>query len=118
MAAATIDPGSMRERVRFEKRGGTKDGYGNVVPGPWAEQFVRSALFIMKPGSEAVLAARLQGQQPVTMIVRFDSQTSTIGTDWRVIDVRTGTVYAVKAAEDMDRKRQWWTMVCAAGEVS
>lgn len=108
----------LKERVRLQKRSGTKDGYGNVVPGPWQDQFDRRAQFIMKPGSEAVLAARLQGQQPVTIIVRFDSQTSTIGTDWRVIDVRTGTALAIKAAEDMDRKRQWWTMVCAAGEVT
>ena len=86
--------------------------------GDFAEQFQRCAGFIMKPGSESVLAARLQGQQPVTIIVRFDSQTRTIGTDWRAVDVRTGIAYAIKAAEDMDRKRQWWTMVCVAGEVA
>ena len=110
--------GDLIERISFQKPGGVDDGYGNEVPGDFAEQFQRCAGFIMKPGSESVLAARLQGQQPVTIIVRFDSQTRTIGTDWRAVDVRTGIAYAIKAAEDMDRKRQWWTMVCVAGEVA
>lgn len=108
--------GDLRERVRFEKRGGTDDGFGNTVPGPWEEQFTRSAQFIMKPGSEAVLAARLQGQQPLTMIVRFDGSTRAITPDWRAVDGRTGAVYAIKAAEDMDRRRAWITLVCVAGE--
>ncbi|KQT08524.1 phage head-tail adapter protein [Methylobacterium sp. Leaf399] len=118
MAALAVDPGMMRERVRFEARGTVADEYGNDVTGEFAPQFTRPALFIMKPGSETVLAARLQGQQPVTMIVHYDSKTRTIGTDWRAVDVRTGTVYAVRASEDMDRKRQWWTLVCVAGEVA
>lgn len=110
--------GSMRERVRFEARGGTDDGYGNTVPGGFEGQFSRSAAYLMKPGSEAVLAARLQSQQPVTMIVRFDPDTQRITPEWRAIDERTGVVYAIRAAEDMDRRRQWLTLVCVAGEVA
>lgn len=108
----------MRERVRFEARAVVDDGFGNQVSGDWAERFSRPALFIMKPGSEAVLAARLQGQQPVTMILRHDAQTQTIGTDWRAVDVKTGAIYAIRASEDMDRKRQWWSLVCVAGDVA
>lgn len=110
--------GDLRERVRFGKRGGAPDGYGNTVPGAFEAQFERSAQFIMKPGSEAVLAARLQGQQPVTVIVRFDSQTRQITPAWQMVDARTGTVYAIRAVEDMDRRRQWLTLVCVAGETS
>ncbi|ACL59163.1 head-tail adaptor protein [Methylobacterium nodulans] len=110
--------GALRERIRFEKRGGTEDGYGNTVPGPFEAQFTRAAAFLMKPGSEAVLAARLTGRQPVTMIVRFDRQTRTITPSWRAVDERTGTVYAIQAAADMDRRRQWITLVCMAGETA
>ena len=110
--------GQLKERVRFEARGGVDDGYGNTVPGAFEARFTRAAAYLMKPGSEAVLAARLQGSQPVTMIVRFDRQTRAIGTDWRVVDTRTGTAYAIQAAEDMDRSRQWITLVCVAGEVA
>lgn len=118
MAALVIDPGSMRERIALQSRTTVPDEYGNEVTGDWVTQFVRSALFIMKPGSEAVLAARLQGTQPVTMILHYDSQTRTIGSDWRCVDVRTGVQYAIRASEDMDRKRQWWSLVCVAGEVA
>lgn len=108
--------GDLVERISLRKRGGTEDAYGNTVPGDFEAKFERRAQFIMKPGSEAVLAARLQGQQPVTIIVRFDSETSAVTPEWEIVDLRTNTVYAVQAAADMDRKRQWWTMVCVAGE--
>ena len=107
--------GDLKERVRFERRATGDDGFGNTVPGEWQEQFTRWAMFLMRPGSEAVLGARLEGRQPVTIIVRFDSQTKTITPDWRAVDVRTGKVYAIRAAEDMDRRRQWWSMVCEGG---
>ncbi len=110
--------GDMRERVRFEARGGTDDGYGNTVPGEFETQFSRAAQFLMKPGSEAMQAARLQSQQPVNMIVRFDPQTRTITPEWRAVDERTGVAYAIRAVEDMDRRRQWLTLVCVAGEVA
>ena len=107
--------GDLRERVRFERRGGAKDGYGNTVPGPFEAQFSRPALYLMKPGSEAALAARLAGQQPVTIIVRLDPQTRTIATDWRAVDARTGTAYDIKAAADMERRGAWLTLTCVAG---
>ena len=110
--------GDLRERVSFARRAQVDDGMGNEVSGPFEEQFQRAAMFIMRPGSEAVMAARLQGQQPVTIVVRFDSQTRSVTPDWRVTDVRSGTVYAIRAAEDMDRKRQWISMVCMAGAAS
>ena len=109
-----IDPGQLRERVRLEKRSGADDGFGNTEAG-FTPQFERWAAYLMKPGSEAVLAARLTGQQPVTIVVRFDSGTRQIAPDWRVVDVRTGTIYAIQAVEDMDRQRQWISIVALAG---
>ena len=38
--------GQMRELIAFDKRTGVDDGYGNLVPGPWAEQFRTRAKFI------------------------------------------------------------------------
>jgi SPP1 family predicted phage head-tail adaptor len=107
----------MRERVRFEARVMAKDGYGNNRA-KFEAKFSRAAAYLMKPGSEAVLAARLQSQQPVTIIVRFDPDTQQIKPDWRVVDERTNEVFAIRAAADMDRRRQWMTLVCVAGEVA
>lgn len=109
--------GDMRERVRFEARAEGDDGFGNSAT-DWAAQFSRAAAYLMKPGSESVLAARLQSQQPVTIIVRFDPDTQRITPEWRVVDERTNEVFAIRAAADMDRRRQWLTLVCVAGEVA
>lgn len=109
--------GDMRERVRFEARVETDDGFGNSTA-EWAPRFSRAAAYLMRPGSEAVLAARLQSQQPVTMIVRFDPDTQKITPEWRAVDERDGAVYAIQAAADMERRRQWMTLVCVAGEAS
>jgi SPP1 family predicted phage head-tail adaptor len=103
-----------RERVRFERRQDTDDGYGNTVS-DWLPQFERPAQFIMRPGSEAVTAARLEGRQPIKVIVRYDTQTSTVTPDWRLVDLNGNRVLAIVAADDMDRQRRWWTMECLAG---
>ncbi|HEV2557959.1 MAG TPA: phage head closure protein [Microvirga sp.] len=109
--------GDLVERVSFAKRQDTTDEYGGVKA-DWQPQFSRSAMFIMRPGSESVMAARLEGRQPLTIVVRFDSQTKAIGLDWQVTDVRTGKTYAIRAAEDMDRKRQWLSLVCEGGALA
>ena len=109
--------GAMRERVRFAVRDRVDDGYGNTVSGTFVARFERSAQYLMKPGSEAALAARLEGRQPVTMIVRYDRETRAITPGWAAQDARTGEIYAIQAAADMDRRRQWMTIVCVLGEV-
>ncbi|WP_375458884.1 head-tail adaptor protein [uncultured Enterovirga sp.] len=105
--------GDLRERVRFEEPAASDDGMGNSVQG-WTLRFTRSALYLMQAGSEAMTAERLAGRQPVTIIVRFDPSTSAVTPAWRLVDLRAGTVFAIRAAADMDRRRAWWTMVCEA----
>jgi SPP1 family predicted phage head-tail adaptor len=111
----SFSAGDLVERVLFEKRAPANDGKGNTVAA-WAAQFTRSARFLMRPGDEATRAARLEGLQPLRIIVRFDSETKTITNDWRAVDMRTNRVYTIKAAEDMDRKRQWITVEAMEGD--
>jgi hypothetical protein len=98
-----VDPGELRERVRFDPVASvsTPDDLGNSQ-GDFdpAQGVTRSAKFLMRPGSEVMTEARLAGRQPLTVVVGYDSQTRTITPDWR---------------EDMDRLRQWITLVCEAG---
>jgi SPP1 family predicted phage head-tail adaptor len=86
--------GSLRERVAFDKKGTGSDGGGGVVTA-WQEQFQRRAAYVHRNGGEAVMADRLQGRHTLVIRIRADSQTRTISTDWRVRDVRTGTVYSI-----------------------
>ena len=114
-----FDPGQLRERVRFEARTAQTDEYGNAITGAFAPRFERAALYLMRPGSESVLAARLTGRQPVTIVVRLDPDTATITQDWRAVDARDGTVWSIIAPPaDMDRQRQWLTITAEAGVAS
>ena len=116
----TFDPGQLRERVRFTARGTVDDGAGNrQTDFDPATAIDRSALFIMRPGSEAVITARLAGLQPVAVVVRRDSGTLAITASWRMQDLATGQLYAIVAPPaDLDRTRQWLTIDCVAGKAS
>lgn len=87
--------GSLRERVAFDKKGAGSDGGGGTTT-TFVEQFQRRAAYVHRNGGEAVMADRLQGMHTLVIRVRADSQTRTIGTDWRARDARGGTVYAIR----------------------
>jgi head-tail adaptor len=87
--------GRLYYHVAFDERQDEEDEYGNVVSG-WIERFQRRAEFRTLPGSETVLAARLQGRQPMMMNVRIDSQVALVGNDWQVRDFRNGLAYNIR----------------------
>lgn len=90
--------GQLNRRLTFQARealpGG--DGAGNFEAG-WVNQFTTAARVQPRFGGETVLSSRLAGQQPVTITVRRSLSTRRIAADWRAIDVREGTVYALSS---------------------
>lgn len=86
--------GELRHRLAFDKRGQGNDGFGNTVTS-WQEQFAVSAAMRPRGGSEAVVAARLEGRSLFGVYVRSSTQTCLITTDWRARDARRGTEYAI-----------------------
>lgn len=107
--------GDLRDRLTFSKREVTADEFGNPVTGEFEDAFTRWAEIKPMRGGEDVLGARLQGTQPILIRVRYDSQTKEITPDWRAIDARDGTVYAIRTAVDMDRRRAWIELLAEAG---
>lgn len=105
--------GDLRERVAFEARTQVDDGYGNSA-GAWSERFQRRAGFTFLRGSEAVIASRLQGRQPVIIRVRSDSATRAITTDWQIRDLRTETAYAVRSIIQTS-DRMWIDITAESG---
>jgi len=77
--------GDLRDRITFEARG--EDANGDPL-GPWAPQFTVWAQMIWLRGSEAALQQRLEGRQPVAIVVRTSSQTRGITTAWRAVNAR------------------------------
>jgi head-tail adaptor len=110
--------GELRHRIAFDKRQDVNpdapDDLGNVQS-VFVEQFVVWAKVQAKFGGEAVAAARLVGQQPVTIVVRSSAQTRRIATDWRARDVCTGTIYAIRSIVDPDDRRQWLEILTQTG---
>ena len=107
--------GAMRDRLRFESRAVTDDGFGNVVAGDWTHRFTRAAAVMPARGSEEVLSAKLQGLQPVRIVVYSDSETRTVTPDWRAVDSRSGLVYAIRTIVDEERRGQFLTLDGVAG---
>jgi head-tail adaptor len=107
--------GGMGDRLRFESRAVADDGYGNPVSGDWTHRFTRSADVRPARGGEEVLAAKLQGVQPVRIIVYSDSETRTVTPEWRAVDNASGLVYAIRAVADEERRGQFLTLDAIAG---
>jgi head-tail adaptor len=107
--------GAMRDRLRFESRAVVDDTFGNTVSGDWTHRFTRSADVRPARGGEEVLSAKLQGIQPVRIVVYSDSETRTVTPDWRAVDSRSGLVYAIRTIVDEERRGQFLTLDAVAG---
>lgn len=106
--------GELRHRVAFDRRQEVEDDYGNTQS-DFVEQFIVAAKVSAKFGGEAVTAARLTGQQPVTIVVRQSAQTRMITTDWRARDARNGEVYAIRSIVDPDDRCAFFEILTQTG---
>ncbi len=109
--------GSLSERIGFEAEVEGDDGYGGNIIG-WNEAFVEPARLEPRVGNEEIIASRLQGIQPYTMTIRSNERTRTITPAWRARNKRTGVVYAIKAAVNIDERNQWIELLVVQGEAS
>lgn len=109
--------GDLRHRLGFFRRPIVSDGHGNDEGEfPDAPEFECSGRVQIRFGGEAVLAARLQGQQVATITVRRSSATRAVTTDWRIKDMRDGTIWEIKSGPvDPDDSRQWLDFLCQSG---
>ena len=106
--------GSLNRRVAFDRRTEVDDGYGNTVSGDFTQQFECAAEFRPRGGSEAVVAARLEGRNVFGVYIRSSLQARQVTTDWRMRDVREGTVYAVRAVDSVT-DRAWVYLTVESG---
>ena len=95
----------LSHRVFFDERGTVEDDYGNTQS-DFVQRFEVWAAFRPRGGSEAVVAARLEGRNVLGVYVRSTSQTRQIQSDWRMRDKRTGESYAVRIT-DAVTDRDW-----------
>jgi len=106
--------GSLSERVAFDKRTDIDDGYGNTVAGDFIEQYACAAEFRPRGGSEAVIAARLEGRNIFGVYIRSSVNARLISTDYQMRDVRRGTAYAIRAVDSIT-DRAWIYLTVESG---
>jgi head-tail adaptor len=103
MARTQRGAGQLIEDVAFDELNAVPDGYGNRQS-EFVEQLRIRAGFIWLRGGESIQAARLEGVAPAIVRVRASEETLRIRPDWRMRDVRSGTVYAIRAVtKSLDR---------------
>lgn len=106
--------GDLDHRVAFDKPVGSVTPTGGQVT-EWQEQIagVWAAMKFLR-GSETVIAARLSGRQPVVVTVRASGATRAIGPTWRMRDLRSGTIYAIRSIILSD-DRAFVELTCESG---
>lgn len=93
--------GALVDRVGFQKLGQASDEAGGTISA-FAEIFVcRAKIFHMR-GGESVIAGRLEGRHTIIIRVRASADARTVTADWRVVDKRSGQVYAVRDVTPSD----------------
>lgn len=110
----------LRQRIRVDRRSATTDEMGGQ--GGWVTLIDSRfcSLLPVKLGArtdpEMVLAGRLQGTAVFDAWLRFDSLTSTIRPDDRVVDARdTSRVFNVRFVQDMDGRHEWMLLQLQLG---
>jgi head-tail adaptor len=110
--------GEMWHRIAFDKRQqinpDSPADLGNTQS-IFVEQFVVWAAIQARLGGEAVMAARLTGEQPVTITVRQSSDTDQIGLDWRARDVNLDKTYAVRSIIDPVEDGEFYDILAQTG---
>lgn len=123
--ASKNSAGQLYEHVGFDERQVVSDGAGNNY-GEFAPVFSCRAGFTYLRGSEAVIASRLEGRQPIVVRVRASPETRQVEPAWRMRNLRngewtdsdetqwSGPIYAVRSvAETPDR--MWIDIMVESG---
>lgn len=101
-------------KLAFQQRTTGDDGFGGTTVGPYATVFEEYGELIMRMGTEPVLAARLQGIQPLTIRVRSNTSTRAIDATWRA--VAGSVVYAIVSPPvNVDQKNAFIEMLATVG---
>jgi head-tail adaptor len=107
--------GRMRAKLAFQQRTVGDDGFGNEVVGDFATVFEDSAEIIPRMGTEAVMGARLQGLQPVTIRVRSHAATRGLDSTWRAVG-RSGEIYSIVSPPvNTDQQNRYIEMLATIG---
>lgn len=94
---------NLRDSLSFQQRSAPTVAEGLNRPARWpsdpAQGYVVAAEVLYLKGTEAVQAARLQGDQPAVITIRNSAQARAIDNTWRAVDARNpARVFTITSA--------------------
>lgn len=95
MAKQIRGAGQLFESVAFDELNSVPDGCGNQQQS-FVEQLQTRAGYTWLRAGESVMASRLEGQNPMVVRIRANEVSLRIRHDWRMRDLRTGVIYAIR----------------------
>ncbi|WP_421505549.1 head-tail adaptor protein [Brucella pseudogrignonensis] len=101
--------GALNNIVVFQQREAVRDEGGGTSQ-DWVDKFETAARLQPRLGSESDIAARTQGIQPYTLIVRSETRTRNITPSWRARNKRTGVLYEIQSCANPDEVNQYIEM--------
>ncbi len=101
--------GALHEAIAFDAPSGGADAFGGQTEA-WTEAHVCRAQWIYGKGDESVQAAREAGRAAYKIKVRSCAATRALTTDYRMRDVRRGTVWNIREC-DAITDRAWVHLV-------
>lgn len=119
----TITARDLRQSVKFQRRTLTTSALG-ATKGAWSDYIAQRAASLtpLRPrrgNAEEVIAARLQGTSIWDLWVRWDSLTSTITNEDRVIDLRNvANIFNIRWVADLEGRKRWLFMQLEQGSAS
>lgn len=113
MAFRPPGAGELRERVKIERPLRVPNGRGDEVV-TWRLASSCPAKISPTKGGEEVRAARLTGVNTFDVTVRMSAALEDAAADWRVTNERTGKVYNVVWAANLDERGRFLTMTVKA----
>lgn len=115
MAFRPPGAGELRERVKIERPVTEPNGRGGEVTRWVSVGSGLPAKITPTKGGEEVRAARLTGVNSFDVTVRQSSALTAPAANWRLTNERTGAVYNIKWAANLDERGRWLTMTVVAG---
>jgi len=107
--------GSLNSRVEFQQPVLQEDGHGGTIVG-WEAVFTEPGRLTPRIGGEDVVGQRLQGKQPYILRVRSSTRTRAVKTEWRVVNSRSGSVYSIKSATNLDERNAYVDLLVVEGD--
>lgn len=101
--------GALNNIVVFQQREAVRDEGGGTSQG-WVDKFETGARLQPRLGSENDIAARTQGIQPYTLVVRSEPRTRSVTPSWRARNKRTGIFYEIQSCANPDEVNQYIEM--------